>query len=54
MDVGAALCPVDRHLSARTHRCDDTSHGRRRDLKADQLAAEFLGEPLEPDLEDFD
>jgi hypothetical protein len=28
--------------------------GRRRDLKADQLAAEFLGEPLEPDLEDFD
>ena len=28
--------------------------GRRRDLKADQLAAEFLGEPLEPDLEEID
>ena len=28
--------------------------GRRRDLKADQLAAELLGEPMEPDLEEID
>ena len=28
--------------------------GRRRDLEADHLAAEFLGEPLEPDLDEID
>ncbi len=28
--------------------------GRRRDLQADRMASEFLGEPMEPDLEDID
>lgn len=28
--------------------------GRRRDLKADRLAAKLLGEPMEPDLEEID
>jgi len=28
--------------------------GRRRDLQADRMAAEFLGEPMEPDLEEID
>ena len=44
-------------LNFQTHEFEGNEiflRGRRRDLKADQLAAELLGEPLEPDLEEID